>query len=162
VEAGDNDIGKCAQATCWQCGEDCDAAVAPSLGVHECFNHLLSLELLVLHTSLVGANSFDHEVLVFFGEALGSHGGVRHPEHDEDAPDDCNSAVADEESLPVLKGAVLKKCKAVSEKASNDLLSSVHHVPKRSLATCIVLACTENVPVRDSSSLFASQIPHAG
>jgi hypothetical protein len=89
---------------------------------------------------LVGANSFDHEVLVFFGEALGSHGGVGHPEHDEGAPEDCNSAVGDKESLPVLKGSMLKKCEAVSEETSYDLLSSVHHVPKHSLATGIIQA----------------------
>jgi hypothetical protein len=129
VKAGDDDIGEGSQSTCWQCSKDGNTTVAPSLGILECFDHLLPLELLILKTSLVDPNSFDHEMLVFFSETLCSHGRVGHPPSNERPPDNCNASVSDEESLPGFKGTRVEECEAISKETSYDLLSSVHHIP---------------------------------
>jgi hypothetical protein len=129
VEAGDNDVGESSKAACWQSSEHCDATVAPSLRVLESLYHLLSLELLVLETGLVRADSFDHEVLVFFSKALCSHGRVGHPPANEEAPEDGNPTVSDEESLPRFERSRVEECETIGQETSDNLLSAVHHVP---------------------------------
>lgn len=100
VESRDDDICKCPKPARRQGGEDLDTAVAPHLGITKGFPHLVCAELLVLQTCLVGADSFDHFVLVFLAETFGSHGGIGHPEEDEASPDHRKTAICHEQSLP--------------------------------------------------------------
>ena len=70
-----------------------DEGIAPDLRVPQGFVHLLLLELAVLHASLVGPHTLDHQPLVFLGEAVGTHRRVGHPPADEEAVQDRDDAV---------------------------------------------------------------------
>lgn len=107
IEAADDDVGERTQTAGWQGGEDLNGAVAVHLGIAEGLPHLVGAELLVLHTSLVGTDSFNHQVLVLLAETLGAHRRVGHPEDNEETPQHGDNAVGDEKSLPRVDSLVL-------------------------------------------------------
>ncbi|KKY19975.1 hypothetical protein UCRPC4_g04298 [Phaeomoniella chlamydospora] len=100
VEARDDYVGEGPEAGSRECGAELDAPVTPALRVQKSFFELFWSEPFVLESRLVRANAFNHQVLVFFGETLGSHGTVRHPEEDKYAPENREAAVCDEDGLP--------------------------------------------------------------
>lgn len=81
--------------------------------------------------------------LVFFREALGTHGRIRQPEEHKYAPKHRGGTVGDEDSLIRFDDSVIaEQRKAVSQQTTYNLLSTVHHVP-----------------VRDSLGLLISFVP---
>lgn len=79
---------------------------------------------------MVGSDAFYHEPFIVLGEAFCSHGRVREEPENKPAPKDGEGAVGDEYGLITSNDLVPpNQGKAVREKASYDLLCSVHHVP---------------------------------
>lgn len=130
VEALHDNTGKGTQTTGRQGSEHLDTAVAPCLRVTESLPHLVRAELSVLNTGLVGTQALNHHVLVLLAEALGTHRRVGHPPHDEQTPEDRQTSVGEEQCLPGLEDLVTAdQGEAVGEQTTDDLLSTVHHVP---------------------------------
>lgn len=127
----DDDVGKGAEATGGESGTELDTGVAPGLGVLESLDGLLLLEGPVLDTGLVVSHTLNHQTLILFTEALGSHGRIRHPPADKDTKNERNNGVRQEEPLPVLEGTRADEREAVRQETADDLLGTVHHVPVR-------------------------------
>lgn len=141
----DDDVGERTETAGGKRGGQLDASVAPGLRICEGIPDLFLFKFLVLDTGLVVSNTLDHQLLVLLGEALGSHGRIRHVNQHDGPEEDGDDAVGKEEPLPGLERAGLDQAEAVGEQAADNLLSTVHHVP-----------------VGDSGSLLLALVPHGG
>lgn len=142
---GDDDIGKAAETARGQCCGELDDSITPCLRIGERIDDLLFLEDAVLQTSLIVTDALDHESLVFLGEAFGSHGRIRHVDENENAEEDGDDTVRQEQPLPGFKWPGGDQGEEISQQATNNLLSAIHHIP-----------------VGDSCGLLLAAVPHSG
>lgn len=125
VKSCNDDVRKSAQATRWQCGTYGNQAIAVHLRIGKCVSDVFDTECAVLHACLIGAYTLDHKFFVCFAKTFGAHGGVRHPDYDEDTPEKGKTGVGDEYRLPGFQGAGFEEGEAVSEESADDLLSAL-------------------------------------
>lgn len=148
-----------------------DQSIAPNLRILEAFDELFLLELAILDTGLIVADSFNHFVLFLLGEALGAHLTVGAPVEHKETEEDGDNSVGEEEPLPGLEWAGLDERETVCQKATHDLLSTVHHVPDFLISTKSDvwiyrnlhqwIGIIGNLPICNSRCLFLATIPHA-
>ena len=99
-EALNDNVVESPKAGCGQSGADLDQHVAVGLGVTKSLLELVRTENPVLKTSLVGSDTLNHELLVFFRPALGAHRAIRKCKNDIESPEERDTAVTDEDGLP--------------------------------------------------------------
>lgn len=133
-ETFDDDVVESTETRCGKRGEELNTHVAVNLGVEESLLDLVGTELLVLKTSLVGADTLNHELLVLLGPALGAHGAIGKSENNIYTPDEGDDAVSDEDSLPRsdwcisgvrLEARVSNVGEGVGQKTANNLLHTI-------------------------------------
>lgn len=100
TEILNDDVVEGTESRSWEGSEDLDTHVAVGLGIEESLLELVGTELLVLETGLVRADTLNHELLVFFRPALGTHRAIRKCKNDIESPEERDTAVTDEDGLP--------------------------------------------------------------
>lgn len=86
-EGGNDEIREDTQPANDQSRGELEHNVAPNNGIRGCFDGLILFVRLVLDTSLVGTNTFNHEPLLVFIEAFCFHWRIGQPPSDEYSPD---------------------------------------------------------------------------
>lgn len=100
-------------------------------------SHLLDLEVLVLHASLILAEVVDDNGLLSLVDKLGFDGGVREEDTNHNGPDDCHGT-SDPEHAPPLMVAGQESNAPADGTGEADGETSVHEAcPNRLLATAV-------------------------
>lgn len=129
MEPGNDDVGESTETRSWERRANLDKTIAPCLWIFQSFNELVFAPDSVLETGLIATDAFNHQFLVFFGETLGFHWGVRKPVEDEGTPANGEDAISHEDSLPGLDWTTFRdEREAVCKKTSHNLLATVHLV----------------------------------
>lgn len=100
AKALDDNPLECPQAGGGECSRERDGSIAPDLRISQSLNELVLLEGPVLHAGLVLPNTFDQEVLILFGKAVGPHGAIWHIPADKQAEEDGEDAINKKDTLP--------------------------------------------------------------